>query len=279
MAHPPFHRNLYNNPFLYVYMELLNIIRAKKELRAIDATLIEKVLSTYAQKHCLSLEKLSPSEVKILVADIRKELRLYTGRFHYSSHQKEVKKLLEARDYLSLLKRHASTRERVPLYPQLLSYIHSLNPQIILDIGSGINLLACAQKGKLYYAYDINGEDLECIKQFAEQEKREIRCIQGDIRTIKAFPEADLALLFKIVDIIDTKGHKNATQLIRKLAHIPSILVSFATRSLSGKPFKTIRRSWFERLLQAEGYTYEVYSFPTECFYLARKENSRTSRN
>jgi ribosomal protein RSM22 (predicted rRNA methylase) len=153
-------------------MNLCEIIRAKKGLREIDLSLVQELVEQYIKKHNLQIERLSPVEQKVIVRDIRKELRLYTGRFHASSKEKKLQKALEAKEYSFLLAHHTSTAERAQIYPQLQLLYTQLKPKRILDIGSGINPLAFAQKGQEYFAYDINGTDLEYVRQFARQENK-----------------------------------------------------------------------------------------------------------
>jgi hypothetical protein len=255
---------------------LIEQICAKKELKGIDRKIVQEFLDNYAKKHKINKEKLTLSEQKIVLTDIRRELRALTGRFHsFDAKQEAIHLLLKKREYATILKLHTSTREREAFYQKLRTTIDTYAPKSILDIGCGINPLVCARPNCTYYAYDIQAEDLALLEKFGEQEGLILKTVHTDIRKCTQFPMVDMVLAFKIFDLLDTKGHANATRILR-LLRTPVVLASFATRSLSGKKFANSRRIWFERLLKAEGYSYTRNVESNECFYLARKERSDT---
>ena len=253
--------------------DIIRRIKQKKELVGIEDSLINELLVRYLKKTNLQITGINPSQSKILIKDIRAELRRYAGRFQvYGKEWKARYSLLESNNIAPLLKTHTSTRERMEFYPELKKLIAHLNVNSILDLGCGINPLALASKEIRYYASDINKEELELVKIFFEKNHIEGNVFLCDLRKIEdcPLPDADLCLIFKVLDILDDKGHKIAEKII-SIVKARRILISFSTKTLSGKPMHHPRRFWLERLLKKSGYAFEIISSINEIFYLVTK--------
>ena len=276
---------------------LIEEIKRKKELSGLTNSIVSNILDNYLKKHSIILKNLKSKELKIIIKDIRVELRKLSGRF-----QKSFKKIkLEENNIGNILKTHSSTAERLDFYPKLKNIISKLKVHSILDIGCGLNPIALANKKIYYYASDINEEYLQLIKKFFERNhikgdvfvfdvkvfeqtmhfsawntlsiQKSKQNIQGlfDIRNSSMIlPKADLCLLFKLLDIIEIKSHKIAKALIEKL-ECKYILISFATKTLSGKQMKYPKRKWLEFLLEDLNYKYKIFNSNNEIFYLVKK--------
>lgn len=244
-------------------------IKQKKELKDIANTVVEDALQSYLKKHSILFQEVSPKERKLIIKEVRAQLRLFTGRFQKTQKQRED--FLTKGKIKAILQTHASTAERLSSYPFLKNLIKKLSVHSILDLACGLNPFALADSGKVYYAADIHEEEIKIIKKFFE-----MRHIQGnafiyDLRKIgDNLPQADLCLLFKVLDIIELKGHSYAQTIIEKVP-CKYVLASFATTTLSGKAMRNPRRIWFERLLNAKGHSYKKFSTHNEIFYLIKK--------
>jgi len=71
------------------------------------------------------------------------------------------------------------------------------------------------------------------------------------------------------LDIIDKKSSNLAKRLLVNL-NTKYFLISFATKTLSGKPMRYKKREWLEYLLKELDYHYDIYEFDNEVFYLVR---------
>lgn len=232
---------------------LIKKIKEKKELRGIPDTYIRDLLKPFFTKNPSPNKK----DEKLILKTIRSQLRKTTGRYHTQSGNK-----------------HVSTTERTPFYSLLNEKIAALHPQSILDLGSGQNPLFQATKKILYYAYDINENDLAIVNAHFTTHGIQGTTKVTDITKESSFPSVDLVLAYKVLDIIDTKGHPNATKVLR-LLDTKYLLASFPTISLSGKNMKTKRRLWFEKALLTNGYTYETFFSKNEIFYLASRSSNK----
>ena len=124
-----------------------------------------------------------------------------------------------------------------------------------------------------YYAYDINQSDLNIVQKFFDSQKINGKTNLIDLRDInEEFPTADICLLFKVLDLVDKKGHKKAEEIIKKIKS-RYLLISFSTKTLSGKSMHHPQRGWIERLLSRLGFKFNIIKTKNEIFYLAEKNN------
>jgi len=252
-------------------------IKQKKELSDIPDELIEDVLKNYLKKHNIKIPSSRKSQ-KIIIKEVRAELRKYTGQYQISSRKRIA--LLNQNKITQLLKTHTSTRERLPYYSKLIRIIKELNPKSILDLGCGLNPIAIINKinnkAIIYYAYDIKQDELELINNFFRKNKIKGKTILADIRKITKFPKTDLCLILKTLDIIEpnSKGHKIANQIIRQIIRnlqCKFIIISFATKTLSGKIMRMQRRIWLEKILDKLSYKFKTIRTKNEIFYIINK--------
>ena len=90
--------------------EIVSIILLKKELNGLPILFVEEELLQYLSRKKVSINNISPKELKIITKDIRAHLRNYVGRF--SSSAKKRNSLLHSGKTIDLLKTHLSTKER-----------------------------------------------------------------------------------------------------------------------------------------------------------------------
>ena len=273
---------------------LIEDIKKKKELQSIDDNFVERYLVKYLHQEPALLRSLqeqfnSRSKAYIsVIKNVRAQLRRVYGLFRDDAKERKsaVEELLKAppatRAALiqQILSTHSSTQERLPVYEPLYSKIFAITgkPKTILDLGCGINPFSFSYlklKGCSYYAYDLDQEEIGAINKYFALLKKENPSFTGkamvaDILTVN-LPKADLCFLFKMTDVIDQgKGHKRTEELLKK---IPAryIVVSFATKTMSGKKMTAPRRSWMEWLCKRLGYEYTILEFPNEIFYVIKK--------
>ncbi len=248
--------------------EIIRLIKKKKELSGIDSSIIGDVLSKVLRKMTSSPNSLSGKDIKLVIKNVRNELRQSAGRFQ--KVQSDRLSLLNEGDIQELLNTHSSTSERIGFYPEIKKVISNLGVISILDLGCGINPIALASKGAEYHASDINSEDLDIIGRFFRLNGIKGDTFVCDLRNIDSceLPKAELCIMFKVLDVIEKKGHKLAEKVIKKTGS-KYLLISFSTKTLSGKPMNHPQRGWIERLLDRLGYHFTIIKSKNEIFYLA----------
>ncbi|MEK6836982.1 MAG: hypothetical protein AABX94_04945, partial [Nanoarchaeota archaeon] len=216
---------------------LIKEIKHKPELKDLPDSLVEKTLNEYLLKHKISLSN-SIKERKIIIKEIRAELRRYAGQYVSKSGIKKREELIKEGRFSDILNQHASTRERSIDYEEIKSIIKNLNLKSILDLGCGLNPLAIASPETKYYAYDIKEEDLNIVREFFKKEGIKGEVHNKDIRLTENFPKVDLCIIFKVLDILGDNRNETTRRLLTTIQS-NFFLISFATRTLSGKPMNS----------------------------------------
>ncbi len=256
------------------FTEIIARIKKKKELSGLDSSLVSNTLSDYLKKRKLSLESVNESGIKIIVKEIRAELRKYSGMFQQKGW-KDRHEFLEKNDVSSLLQSHLSTKERINFYPELKKVIEGLGVKSILELGCGINPIALAVPGIKYHASDINKDELALVNEFFEKNKIDGETFICDLKKIDEcrLPKADLCIVLKVFDIIEKKSHKLAEKILLK-AGSKNLIISFSTKTLSGKSMGRAKVGWIEHLLKRIGYKFEIMRSQNEIFYIAKNSSS-----
>ena len=262
-----------------IILQLIQDIKKKKELRTLDDSFIRKEINRVltlepALRKGLSSRNSRSREYKSLVKAVRARLRRVYGVFRSGDKKGDT----------ITLKTHSSTQERLSFYSELYAKLFAITgtPRVILDLGCGLNPLSVPfmkLKKAMYYAYDINVQEIGIISQFFRQWKKTSLSFEGkasildisDTSAVQNLPHADICFLFKVTDALDrNKGHSASEQLITA---IPSkyIILSFSTKTLSGKPMTAPHRKWVEWMCQRLGYNYTILKFENEIFYVMEK--------
>lgn len=247
---------------------LVSKVKQKKELHGLADKIVKDTIDGYLEKYKLDLNKLTKTEIKIIIKEVRSKLRDLTGRFQVS--MKKRLELLQNNRIKELLKTHSSTAERLAFYPDLKKLIASLRITSILDLGCGLNPLALANKEINYHAADIKEDDLNIVKIFFQKNKIKGEIFTYDLRKISDnLPKADLCIIFKVLDIIEKNPYKLTEKILLNIMS-KYFLISFATKTLSGKKMNFPRRKWLDYLLKRLNYKYKTFSSDSEIFYLIK---------
>ena len=140
------------------------------------------------------------------------------------------------------LARHASTAERLPyladLFPRIWSHTGGA-PRSLLDLGCGIGPLALPwmdlSGDATYRACDVDRRTLAIVDGFLDLVGQPHEASTCDL--VAAGPPsgpADVALLLKLVPLLDRQDPSAATRLLRGLDASHAV-VSFPARSLGGR--------------------------------------------
>ncbi|MFA4887453.1 MAG: hypothetical protein WC595_04520 [Candidatus Nanoarchaeia archaeon] len=244
--------------------DLLKKIKEKKPLDKLDDCYIQELIEQYfrpRQKEYKKLQAIGVSKLernalfKQTVKDIRHALNSTYGTFWNKDG-------------------HTSTKERTEIYPTLYKKIFALTgmPTSILDLGCGLNPLSYPfmDFNGDYTATELTKKDCEQLEVIFKQLKIKGNILQLNLLKAQTFPKADITFLFKILDVLEHKGHKFSEELLKK---IPStwIVVSFSTMTLDQRKMNYPKRGWIEQLLKRLGWEYTVLTYSNEIFYVIKK--------
>ncbi len=273
--------------------ELIVKIKKKKELQTIDDEIVIHEIKRYLHKNSKLIDMFIQDKkiaLQTIMKHVRSELRRLYGSYTTQIDSREKAKLnfisqSSEKTVTDLLLSHKSTAERYPYYEQFYKELFEITgkPTSIIDLGCGMNPLSFSfmnLKKVSYFAYDISTADLDILHSFFENKKE----IDGTTSVINLFeakskplfeglPQFDLCFLFKVLEIIEqSKSHKISEKIITSVPAI-WVVVSFPTKTISGKPMKHPRRGWIERMLERLSYSYSVLTFENEIYYVIKKSN------
>lgn len=235
-------------------MDIVKDIKNKKELKDIDENFVKTELKRFLKENpkiSLTPNKKS-KDYKLIIKGVRKILRKVYGSFDSGN---------------------TSINERKEIYKDLYKKIFKITgkPKTILDLGCGLNPLNFKDKDVYYIACDINQENCKEVKKYFNKLKIRSKVICKDL--LKVNEKADICLLFKVLDLLDRKGHKTSEKLIKNLK-CKYVIASFPTKTLSGKQMRHPYRGWIERMLERIGYTFKILKYKNEIFYIIKKPNN-----
>ncbi len=291
---------------------LLHDIKRKKELQEISVEFVIKELQSYlnknhqAKKFLSQPKPLNPksAQYKVIIKEVRAKLRTVYGLYreeHDLDRREELisslfpkttnqtrqtlfftKPALDNKILIELLKTHSSTEERADHYEKLYQTLFTITgkPYTILDLGCGINPFSIPLMkldSLLYYAYDLSVEEIESLNDFFRSLNQINPKIIGkaevlDLLQFSKLPQADICFLFKMTDVLEHgKGHK-VTESVIKSIPASFVVVSFPTKTMSGKKMNFPRRRWIELMCRRLNYSYQLLEFSNELFYVIRKK-------
>lgn len=280
-----------------VVRQIVLDIKSKKELANVDDGIVSEQLVKLLKQNSRALNFLLEStntkqlrrseSYKKIIKFVRAELRQYYGMFVVDSKKRE--ELLEKLDGLDdlethreILSTHESARERIGIYDKLYNDIFWITgkPDSILDLGCGMNpfsypFMSVAAK---YYASDISSKDTDFVQRYFRKVGIDGITFPLNLKgvakahVLDIFPKTDVCFLFKVLDSIETKGHKLAEILVKAI-NSDFVVASFSTRTLSGKRMRHPYRGWIEQMCKRIGYGYEVLEFENEIFYVINKQS------
>jgi len=173
---------------------------------------------------------------------------------------------------------HSSTRERVSILDSFYRTIlkASRYPESILDLGCGLNPLALPWMGlgafPRYVALDINTERILFLNRYLLLAGLEPLARCQDVLTQPPDDEADMALLLKMSPTLE-RQEEGSTLGLLELLNAPTIVVSFALKSLGGRE-KGMLDHYGRQFLELVGdgdWAVQELVFETELVYLVKK--------
>lgn len=251
--------------FFTMHQDLISKIKEKKPLQRLPDSFVEEEVLLYLKQHP-KLQKTDFTHPKSkgfkeILKGVRDTLNKNYGVFWLNEE--------------TTLESHSSTKERMKIYPVLYKKIFEITgiPTSILDLSCGLNPLSYPYMKPFngeYIATELTEKDCETLKIIFKKENIKGKVLQLDLLKTQEFPKTDITFLFKILDILDRKGHKPSEELLKK---IPStwIVISFSTTTLRNTKMNYPRRGWIEQMIKRLHWTSTFLEFENESFYVIKK--------
>ena len=219
--------------------KLISKIMEKPELKQLPIEDVEMALSLCAKKGNSDEENIERT---------REVLHSVYGAF--SSRKLFVKKQREPE---WILKKHLSTRERLPYYQEIYKRILNNPKNVIFDLGAGVNGFSYGfiPKAK-YFGIEGIGQLVSLMNDYFKKEKLNAKAIHLSLFQLEKIKDiikkergSKIVFLFKVLDSLESLKRDYSKKLLLGITPlVEKVVVSFATRSMiSRRPFK-VKRNW-----------------------------------
>lgn len=266
--------------------DLIKKIKEKKEFNSIEDRFVRAEIIKYFKQNPKAMQAMQEGRIrsedyKQAIKNVRAVLRRVYGVF-LTKATEDREKYLKEENFEKLLETHLSTKERISIYPVIYEKIFAITgkPKIILDLGCGLNPLSYPYMkiDAEYYASELNEADCAFLEKCFAKMGIKGKAIALDLREaaenpslLKKFPKADVCFLFKILDEVEQKKGRKASESLIKNIDADWLVISFATKKVTGKPMQYPFRRWLEQMLTRLGYEFEIIKEENEVFYVIRK--------
>ncbi len=246
--------------------DIIKLIKKKKPLDRLDDAFVKGFLesffkSNYKLKKKADEGKIKKRDIKLIVKKTRNELNRIYGQFWSEG---------------LFLEGHRSTKERAGFYSSIYSKIFSItgSAKKILDLGCGLNPLTYNlipnYKNIYFVSFEITSHDCNNLKKIFNKNNIKGEVIKADLRFYDKFPDADICFMFKLLESLETKGHKTSERLLTDIK-AKYFVVSFSNFDTKGKRMNYPRRGWLEVLLKRLNYKFIKFYAGNEVFYIIEK--------
>ena len=221
--------------------DLIDKIREKKEFLNLPVSLISRVLE---------MKDINKKQGEEKVKEARAFLRKYFSVFITN---KLVKGKLNEE---GILKKHISSKDRDyrSLYNRILK-----DEEVIIDLGAGLNGFSYRYLGKRrYIAIEAINVFVDIMNNYFKENKLNAQAFQEDLfdpdKVLKIINNENgtkVIFMFNIIDALEKVERDYSKRLVLELSkHVDKIVLSFPTKSLSGKTVFYTSRVWILNFLQ-----------------------------
>jgi hypothetical protein len=224
--------------------EFLEKIREKREFSQLPEKDIEMAFENFAKRQVSEDEKIG----------LTKELL----RTNFSAFVSPKLLSLKNKEPEWILRKHISTRERLPFYKEIYKRIFSeYKTASVVDLGAGINgfsfnfLKEVGVKVK-YTAIESVGQLVELMNFYFKENKFSAKAINESLfekekvlKVIKEQEKPRIVFLFKVIDALEKTKYNYSKELISEIVPlVDKFVLSFPTRSLGNRKRFNVNRKW-----------------------------------
>lgn len=220
----------------------LQKIREKREFSQLPEKDIEMAYEHFAKRQASEEEKINLAKELL-----RKIFSVFMSRKLLSLKNKEPE---------WILRKHISTRERLPYYEEIYERILKTYPQVsIIDLGAGINGFSYKffnKRSLNYTAIESVGQLVDLMNFYFKKEKISGKAYHLSLfefekvkEIIKKEKKPRIVFMFKVIDALESFEENYSKELIKKIVPLADkVVISFATRSLGSRERFKAKRNW-----------------------------------
>ena len=221
--------------------EILERIREKREFSQLPEKDIEMAYEHFTRRQTSEDEK-----IKLTKEVLRKIFSAFVSKKLLS---------LKNKDEQWILRKHISTRERLPHYKEIYKRLFGeYKKASVIDLGAGINGFSYNFLGidAKYTAIESVGQLVELMNFYFKKKKINGKAIhlslfekEKVLKIIKKEKKPKIVLMFKVLDALETLKRDYSKELISEIVPFADrIAVSFATKSLGSREKFRAKRNW-----------------------------------
>ncbi len=246
-----------------VLSEVFNVLAKRKRYSSFSKETIESVFFDVVRKNPKLYEKV----LNVKNLERSKVFKEFVSLIKAKLYKKSVM-------YVKDKGTHISSLERGSLPDFVIEFLREHKIKRIIDLGCGLNPIYFPFneiKVNYYFACDLREDIVSAVNDFFLKNQINGEAVQMDfLAKLDELPKANVAFLFKVLDLIEDKGHKHAEELIVSLA-VKHLIVSFPLKTLSGKYMRFHRRTWLEKMLSRLSFDFYYKKTKNEIFYFIAK--------
>jgi hypothetical protein len=220
--------------------EIYEQIIKKKDFSQLPKKDVERTFEKFAKRQVSDEEK-----IRLTRDLLRKVFSAFTSKKILS---------LKDKDPEWVLRKHISTRERLPYYEELYSKI--VKPgESVFDLGAGINGFSYNyfSKGTEYIAVEAMGQLVDLMNYyFKTRGIEEAMAVQESLFELEKIKKyigqvrgSKVVFLFKTLDSLEMLERDYSKRLLKEIVPlVDRVVVSFATRSLLKRTKFRVSRKW-----------------------------------
>jgi len=248
--------------------EILNEIKEKRELSQLPEKDIEFAYEQFSRRQVSEEEK-----IKLTKELLRKIFSAFVSKKLLSLKEKEPE---------WILRKHISTKERLPYYEKLYKRIFEGNNKVsIIDLGAGINGFSYSLFEKIgikadYTGIESVGQLVDLMNFYFKKNKLNgegIHLSLFDLAKVKKIISEEkkprIIFLFKTIDALETIRRDYSKKLISETIPLAEkYVVSFPTSSLGGKEKFKARRNWIIDFIKENFKILDDFQFGSERYII-----------
>lgn len=221
------------------------------------------------------------SKVKDADKAARSALHRMSAMYFSEKERKEAYALLNSGDLshatlFELLKRHTSTRERIDEMDELYArvFLRIGDVERVIDYACGLNPLYLGMRGIRVHGIDVHKDAVELVNRWALKAGYPATAELYDLLAMDAFPEGTLALMMKLLPLLESERHGFASDF---LGRVPCryLLATFPKKTLGGRGAlnESHYDDWFLRRLPERFTVIERFAVKNELCFLMEVAN------
>jgi len=223
----------------------------KKEFSELPKKDVELALKKFDKKHYLDEEKINLTRNLLLQI-----FSAFMSRKLFSWKEREPS---------WILRKHLSTRERIPYYEEIYGRILDgmVKEVSVVDLGAGVNGFSYNYFEKAgfnvyYLAIEAIGQLVGLMNKYFRKNKINGRAIHSSLfelnkvkREIKKIKEPRIIFLFKTIDSLELMERNYSKKLISEISDLAErIVISFPTESMIKREKIWVKRTWILRFIE-----------------------------